>query len=68
MQVQSKHIFAFQDCLRHFNERFPAHARLSKMELNPDDPTNIVMMLEAQRARSEKSSRYITLFRFQRVP
>jgi tetratricopeptide (TPR) repeat protein len=53
-QVQSKYVFAFQDCLSHFNERFPAHEGLSRMEINPADPTNIVMMLESQRARSEK--------------
>ena len=53
-QIQSKYVFAFQDCLSHFNERFPAHAGLSRMEVNADDPANIVAMLEAQRGRSEK--------------
>jgi transcription elongation GreA/GreB family factor len=53
-QVQSKYVFAFQDCLSHFNERFPAHAGLSRMKVTADDPTNIVLMLESQRARSEK--------------
>lgn len=53
-QVQSKYVFAFQDCLSHFNERFPAHAGLSRMEVRADDPTNIIRMVEAQRERSEK--------------
>ena len=53
-QVQSKYVFAFQDCLSHFNERFPTYTGLSRMEINATDPTNIVMMLEARRARSEK--------------
>jgi tetratricopeptide (TPR) repeat protein len=55
VQVQSKYVFAFQDCLSHFNERFPSHSGLTRMEVKPDDPTNIVVMMEAQRARSEKA-------------
>lgn len=52
--VQSKYVVAFQDCLSHFNERFPAHTGFNRIEVKVDDPTAIVRMLEAQRGHSEK--------------
>jgi tetratricopeptide (TPR) repeat protein len=60
VQIQSKYVFAFQDCLSRFNERFPTHQGLVRMEVNVEDPTRIVQMLEAQRGRAERS---LTMYR-----
>lgn len=54
-QIQSKYVFAFQDCLSHFNERFPAHEGLSRVEVNTNDPTIIVKMLEGHRQRADRA-------------
>jgi tetratricopeptide (TPR) repeat protein len=51
--VQSKYVRAFQDCMGRFNERFPAHYGLTRVEVEKDDLTKIVLMLERQRARAE---------------
>jgi tetratricopeptide (TPR) repeat protein len=51
--VQSKYVRAFQDCMGRFNERFPAHYGLTRVEVENDDLTKIVLMLEHQRARAE---------------
>ncbi|MGE5646008.1 MAG: tetratricopeptide repeat protein [Acidobacteriota bacterium] len=51
--VQSKYVRAFQDCMGRFAERFPAHYGLARIEVEDDDITKIVVMLDRQRTRAE---------------
>lgn len=63
--VQSKFVQSFQDCMGRFNERFPAHYGLTRVEVEKDDITKIVVMLEHQRARAE---RILDLYRSGQLP
>lgn len=63
--IQSKFVVAFQDCLDRFTERFPSAYGLTRVEVRPDDPIEIVLMLEHRRAHTE---RILELYRQGRVP
>ncbi|MBA3973802.1 MAG: hypothetical protein C0504_06240 [Candidatus Solibacter sp.] len=51
--VQSKYVRAFQECMGRFNVRFPAHYGLTRIDVKDDDITQIVLMLERQRAHAD---------------
>lgn len=63
--IQSKFVAAFQDCLDRFNERFPAAYGLTRVEVSPGDPTEIVLMLERRRAHA---ARVLELYRSGHAP
>lgn len=52
--IKSKFVSAFQTSLSRFNERFPSHYGISRLQLTPDDPTKIVLMVEQRRRVAER--------------